>query len=311
MTSCAGAGDRSGRSDGTGGRGGSCLPGTVELRFAGDTQGSAFSRISELLLRHLRARGVATNWLGRVDEYALLCREVELVPLAFWVCFRIAEGLAARTGLAIGTACEPPIVELHAQAGAPEGSLLNDDHVRLLGLAPIEELPELRAFALRAGRVLRAILAEAAIDLQDLRLLLGRGADGFMLACEISPSTCCFCDAADGRVLGEEVLSRIERLPEPAADVAAEDAAPRLKRIRFELVVRPRPFARDPQAEAIGEALSAAGFSGFAVECAGRYLRLDVHAESLAAARAQIAEACRAMLVNPNLEIYDLRAVDA
>lgn len=86
---------------------------------------------------------------------------------------------------------------------------------------------------------------------------------------------------------------------------------PRLKRIRCELVVRPRPGSRDPQGDAIGEALSDAGFSGFAVECAGRYLCLDVFAESTDAACAQVAEMCRAMLVNPNLEIYDLRAVEA
>ena len=92
---------------------------------------------------------------------------------------------------------------------------------------------------------------------------------------------------------------------------AADDAAPRLKRIRCELVVRPRPGARDPQADAIGEALCDAGFSAFAIECAGRYLCLDVYAESVDAARAQVAEMCRSMLVNPNLEIYDLRAVEA
>lgn len=86
---------------------------------------------------------------------------------------------------------------------------------------------------------------------------------------------------------------------------------PQLKRIRCELVVRPRPGARDPQGDALGEALADAGFSGFAVECAGRYLCLDVYAESTDAARAKVAEMCRAMLVNPNLEIYDLRAVEA
>lgn len=84
-----------------------------------------------------------------------------------------------------------------------------------------------------------------------------------------------------------------------------------LKRIRCEIVVRPRPGARDPQADAIDEALAGAGFSGFAVECAGRYLLLDVQAESTDAACAQVAEMCRAMLVNPNLEIYELRAVEA
>lgn len=94
-------------------------------------------------------------------------------------------------------------------------------------------------------------------------------------------------------------------------DAAADGAATRLKRIRCELVVRPRPGARDPQADAIGEALGDAGFSRFTIECAGRYLCLDVYADSVDAARAQVAEMCRTMLVNPNLEIYDLRAVEA
>jgi phosphoribosylformylglycinamidine synthase PurS subunit len=93
------------------------------------------------------------------------------------------------------------------------------------------------------------------------------------------------------------------------ADAAASPhgAAGELRSFSCELVVRPRDGARDPQADALGEALAGAGFSGFSVGCAGRYLRLDVRAESAGAARACVDEMCRVLLVNPNLETYQLR----
>jgi phosphoribosylformylglycinamidine synthase PurS subunit len=75
---------------------------------------------------------------------------------------------------------------------------------------------------------------------------------------------------------------------------------------RVDLIVRPRDGVRDPQGDAVEESLSGLGYNGIKVHAVGRYLRLSLEAESAAAARALADDMCRRLLVNPNLETYDI-----
>lgn len=75
----------------------------------------------------------------------------------------------------------------------------------------------------------------------------------------------------------------------------------------FELIVRPRPGARDPQAEAVSAAMADSGFVGCQASGVGRFLLLSIAEEDEQAAAARAHELCRTMLVNPNLECYELR----
>lgn len=79
----------------------------------------------------------------------------------------------------------------------------------------------------------------------------------------------------------------------------------------FELIVRPRPGARDPQAEAVSAAMVDSGFAGCQASSVGRYLILSIAAADPDAAAAQAQQICRSMLVNPNLECYELRPLAA
>ncbi len=78
-----------------------------------------------------------------------------------------------------------------------------------------------------------------------------------------------------------------------------------------EVIVRPRPGVRDPQADAVGEVLRGlapaqdqAKNGRLHVDCVGRYLRLFLEAEFEAPARARIESLCRELLVNPHLEVF-------
>jgi phosphoribosylformylglycinamidine synthase len=77
--------------------------------------------------------------------------------------------------------------------------------------------------------------------------------------------------------------------------------------ITVELIVRPKIGARDPQADAVAAALHESGFPGCHVGAVGRYLLLQVEADDDAAACARVKDMCRTLLVNPNLETYEVR----
>jgi phosphoribosylaminoimidazole-succinocarboxamide synthase len=131
---------------------------------------------------------------------------VEIIPLEVVVRFQVAGSLALRTGLTRGTVCEPPICELYYKRDDLGDPLLNDEHVRLLGLASEAELATLRRLALQAATALRALLLRADIALYDLKFEFGRSGDALLLADEISPDTCRFRDVTTGRVLDKDVF---------------------------------------------------------------------------------------------------------
>ncbi|MEL6547584.1 MAG: phosphoribosylformylglycinamidine synthase subunit PurS [Myxococcota bacterium] len=75
---------------------------------------------------------------------------------------------------------------------------------------------------------------------------------------------------------------------------------------RCALYVKPKTGVRDPQGEAVAESLRGVGYAGFQVHHVGRMLSIDVEAQDEPAARALIDEMCKRLLVNPNLETYEL-----
>lgn len=74
---------------------------------------------------------------------------------------------------------------------------------------------------------------------------------------------------------------------------------------KVDLIVKPRPGVRDPQGEAVEEALRGIGQQA-KVHCVGRYLSFEIDASTEAGARAQAEEMCKRLLVNPNLETYEI-----
>jgi len=74
---------------------------------------------------------------------------------------------------------------------------------------------------------------------------------------------------------------------------------------KVDLIVRPRVGVRDPQGEAVQEALRGIGVEQAHIHCVGRYLSLEIDAPDEAAARQTLDEMCRSLLVNPNLETYE------
>ena len=75
---------------------------------------------------------------------------------------------------------------------------------------------------------------------------------------------------------------------------------------RIDLIVRPRDVVRDPQSDAVQEALEGIGCSGLKVQSVGRFLQLELDAPSEDEARSQVEDMCKRLLVNPNLETYDI-----
>lgn len=75
---------------------------------------------------------------------------------------------------------------------------------------------------------------------------------------------------------------------------------------RCTLRVTPKVGIRDPEGEAVAESLRGMGYADFEVDHVGRLLTLEITAPSEDQARALIDDMCKRLLVNPNLERYDV-----
>ena len=71
-----------------------------------------------------------------------------------------------------------------------------------------------------------------------------------------------------------------------------------------EVVVLPKPGVNDPPGESIRGGLHSLGYTTVASVRAGRFIRLQVTAESEAAALADVTSMCNRLLANPVIETF-------
>jgi phosphoribosylaminoimidazole-succinocarboxamide synthase len=201
-------------------------------------KGALNCRISAHLFEHLVGRGVPTHYLGIDGERWMLVRPVRIVPVEVVVRNRAAGSLCRQMPIAVGTALEPPLLDLYYKDDALGDPLLSEARLERLGLLSPAERQRLGELALLVNRELLQLFASVGLELVDFKIELGFTAEGeLVVADEISPDTCrlwdrATADAAD-RILDKdrfrqdlggvieaygEVLKRVQGVcPEPRA----------------------------------------------------------------------------------------------
>lgn len=139
------------------------------------------NRIGSMAFRFLEMRGVPSHYLDTVNQLDMRVREVEVFPLEMMVRGVVAGTLSRRSGLPEGTRLPAPIVEFYYRKEELGYPLLNEDHVRVLGLASPQQWSEMRRLALLTHKALVELWDRAGLELTDVRLELGTAIDGQML----------------------------------------------------------------------------------------------------------------------------------
>jgi phosphoribosylaminoimidazole-succinocarboxamide synthase len=159
------------------------------------------------LYRLLESRGVPTHMVRDAGDIALIVRPVTIIKIELVVRNVVAGSLQKRLGLPEGHVLDAPLIELYYKDDALGDPLINDDHVRELGLATPAELEHMRRLALDINRVLGQFFAGAGLRLVDFKIELGRLKSDprqIVLADEISPDTCRLWDAKTGEKLDKD-----------------------------------------------------------------------------------------------------------
>ena len=167
-------------------------------------RGAMKNQISAALFTLFQKNGIPTHFVEVLGERDMLVRRLEMIRLEV-VLRNIAAGtLARRLGMEVGTTLPAPVLEFYYKSDALGDPLLNEYHVRALGLAASEELRIIRETTFRANGVLLPYFAEREILLADFKLEFGRHKGALLVGDDLTPDGCRFWDRATRENLGKD-----------------------------------------------------------------------------------------------------------
>ncbi|MGC1527009.1 MAG: phosphoribosylaminoimidazolesuccinocarboxamide synthase [Phormidesmis sp.] len=146
----------------------------------------------------LEKKGVATHLLETVSDREMRVKRVDIIPLEVVVRNIAAGSLCKQTGIPLGTALKPSLVEFYYKNDDLGDPLLTRDRISALQITSSEQLNQLTAKAQTVNQVLSEFFLSCGITLIDFKLEFGTDARGtLLLADEISPDTCRLWDLAE------------------------------------------------------------------------------------------------------------------
>jgi phosphoribosylaminoimidazole-succinocarboxamide synthase len=152
------------------------------------------NQISGVFFRMLEEGGIPTHFVELVSDREMLVKTLEIIPVEVVVRNIAAGSLAKRLGLAEGTVLSLPVLEYYYKSDELGDPMINDYHIRALGLASSEQMERIRDIALAVNSIMLEYLADKNIDLVDFKLEFGIHRGEVILGDEISPDTCRFWD---------------------------------------------------------------------------------------------------------------------
>ena len=192
------------------------MVGPIPPRATLPRRGAMKNQISAALFTLLQKNGIPSHFVEVVGEREMLVRRLEMIRLEVVLRNIVAGSLVKRLGMEVGTALPAPVLEIYYKSDALGDPLLNEDHVRSLGLATSEELKAIRETTLRANGILLPFFVEREILLADFKVEFGRHRGALMLGDDLTPDGCRFWDRTTRENLGKDRGRR-----SPAREAAA------------------------------------------------------------------------------------------
>lgn len=172
-------------------------------------KGAINNRVSNHLMGLLEKEGLPTHLVEELNDRETVVKAVQIVPLEVIVRNIAAGSLAKRLGLEEGWKLPSTVLEFCYKRDDLGDPLVNDYHIRALGLASDEDLAQITSYSLKINAILGSYLLPLGIELVDFKLEFGKTTEGrLILADEISPDTCRFWDTKTKEKLDKDRFRR-------------------------------------------------------------------------------------------------------
>ncbi len=182
-----------------------------EKKASFEDKGRLNNAISTLIYQYLEEVGVPTHFVRKIDDTNVEVRKVEILMVEVIVRNVSAGSFSKRTGMPEGKDFSQPIIEFSYKSDELGDPLINDDYIREMGLASVEDMAHLRKSALKVNEILIALFADVGLRLVDFKLEFGRLASDpskIVLADEISPDGCRLWDLKTGEKMDKDRFRR-------------------------------------------------------------------------------------------------------
>lgn len=182
-----------------------------EKKASFEDKGRLNNSISTLIYQYLEKVGVPTHFVRKIDDTNVEVRKVQILMVEVIVRNVSAGSFSKRTGMPEGKDFSQPIIEFSYKSDELGDPLINDDYIREMGLASVEDMAHLRKSALKVNEILIALFADVGLRLVDFKLEFGRLASDpnkIVLADEISPDGCRLWDLKTGEKMDKDRFRR-------------------------------------------------------------------------------------------------------
>jgi len=166
------------------------------------------NRLSEITFRLLESKGVATHFVKRLSEREMLVKRLEIIPIEVTIRNVVAGGMAKMLALEEGSALKEAVLEYHYKEDKLHDPLINEYHIRAIGLASTSDLEHIKGVSFEINNILRKFFDENNLILVDFKLEFGRYKKKILLGDEISPDTCRLWDKKTNEKLDKDRFRR-------------------------------------------------------------------------------------------------------
>jgi len=153
-------------------------------------KGVVNNKLTEKIFTLLTKKGIPTHFVKRLNDRDMLVKRVQIVPIEVTIRNIVAGGMAKLLGLEEGMLLKEPVLEYHYKEDKLHDPLINDYHIRALGLATDKELDTIKKYSFMVNEALKSFFESKGLILVDFKLEFGRYKKKIILADEISPDTC-------------------------------------------------------------------------------------------------------------------------
>jgi phosphoribosylaminoimidazole-succinocarboxamide synthase len=168
-------------------------------------KGSLNARITATIFELLESKGIKTHFIGQLSDRELIVWRAQRYPVEVVVRNLAAGSVCKRLGFKEGFSFKKPLVELFYKSDELHDPLICVEHVDVMELAPVNDIPVMKDIALEVNRILSEMFEGVGIRLVDFKLEFGKLPDGSLAVVdEITPDSMRLWDIKSGEKLDKD-----------------------------------------------------------------------------------------------------------
>lgn len=172
------------------------------------SKGLLNNRISTFFFNLLGQQGIPHHFIKMISDREMLVKKLDILPVEVVVRNIAAGSLAKRIGWEEGRKLPTTVLEMYYKNDDLGDPLINNYHIKAMGLATEEQVKKMEEYALKINDILSTYLKDKKLELIDFKLEFGLHKGEVLLGDEISPDTCRFWDSETGEKLDKDRFRR-------------------------------------------------------------------------------------------------------